>query len=93
MSMGWGAGRKMWQVLDNTVRVLAVEILCAVEGLEHRRPLRPGTGTAAAVAAVRQVVPPLQADRPPGPEIESVAGLIEEGALLAAAEAAHRPVV
>jgi len=93
VSMGWGAGRKMWQVLDNTVRVLAVEILCAVEGLEHRRPLRPGTGTAAAVAAVRQVVPPLQADRPPGPEIESVAGLIDEGALLAAAEAAHRPVV
>jgi histidine ammonia-lyase len=93
VSMGWGAGRKMWQVLDNTGRVLAVEILCAVEGLEHRRPLRPGTGTAAAVAAVRQVVPPLQADRPPGPEIESVAGLIDEGVLLAAAEAACRPVV
>jgi histidine ammonia-lyase len=83
VSMGWGAGRKMWQVLDNTARVLAVEILCAVEG----------RGTGAAAAAVREIVPPLETDRPPGPEIEAVARLVEDGALVAAVEAPCGPVV
>jgi histidine ammonia-lyase len=81
VSMGWGAGRKLWEVLANTSRVLAVEILCAVEGLEHRSPLRPGRGTAAAAAAVREVVPPLAGDRPPGPGIEAIADLIGTGRL------------
>jgi histidine ammonia-lyase len=93
VSMGWGAGRKMWQVLDNTARVLAVEILCAVEGLSRRGPLRPGRGTGAAAAAVREIVPPLETDRPPGPEIEAVARLVEDGALVAAVEAPCGPVV
>ena len=36
VSMGWGAGRKLWEVLANTSRVLAVELLCAAQGTEAR---------------------------------------------------------
>ncbi len=89
VSMGWGAARKLWEVLGNAARVLAVEVLCACSGIEHRRPLTPGTGTGAALAAVRRQVPPLEDDRSPAPDIEAVAAMIEDGTLVwAAADAA-----
>lgn len=81
VSMGWGAGRKLGTVLENAARVVAVELLCAAEGAERRAPLRPGTGTARALATIREVVAPLEHDRPPSPDIEAIAGLIESGAL------------
>ncbi|MEX2652158.1 MAG: histidine ammonia-lyase [Acidimicrobiia bacterium] len=79
VSMGWGAGRKLFPVLDNTRRVLAVEMLCAAQGLEYRKPLRPAPGTAAVVALIREHVPPLTEDRPLADEIETLAGLIGSG--------------
>jgi histidine ammonia-lyase len=81
VSMGWGAGKKMLDIVTNVRRVLAVEILCAVAGIEHRAPLHPGKGTGALVSAVREVVPPLTADRRPSPDIEAVAAMIEGGAI------------
>jgi len=84
VSMGWGAARKLWQVLDNVKRVLAVEILCAVRGVELRAPSTPSVHIAAAMRVVREVVPPVTGDRPPGVEIEAVACLIDGGSLLAA---------
>lgn len=88
VSMGWGAGRKLWTVLDNAARVVAVEILCACAGIESRRPLAPAPGTAAALEQVRRRVAPLGDDRPPAPDIEAVAGMVEDGSLVRAAEAA-----
>ena len=79
VSMGWGAARKLHQVLDNTARVLAVEMLCAAQGIEYRSPLRPAPGTAAAVELIREAVPSLDEDRPPSAEIERVARLIADG--------------
>ena len=81
VSMGWGAGRKLETVLSNSARVVAVELLCAAEGAERRAPLRPGSGTSRAIEIIREVVPPLEHDRPPSPDIEAIAGLIEAGAL------------
>lgn len=78
--MGWGAGRKLFGVLDNVRRVLAIEILCAVQGIEYRSPLRPAPATARAVALVREQVPTLTNDRVLSPEIETVTGLIASGA-------------
>lgn len=88
VSMGWGAGRKAWDVLSNTARVIAIELLCAAQGAEHRRPREPGEGTGAVLEAVRSVVPPLQGDRVLSGEIETVAGLIEDGVLSRAAAGA-----
>ena len=79
VSMGWGAGRKLSGVLDNSQRVVAIELLCAAEGVDRRSPLNPGAGTRAVRDAVRSVVPPLERDRPPGPAIEAIAHLIESG--------------
>ena len=81
VSMGWGAGKKLWEVLDNTARVIAVELLCAAQGVEQREPLTPGAGTSRVLDAVRSVVEPLTVDRPPAPDIEAIAAMIEGGGL------------
>ena len=86
VSMGWGAGRKLFEVLENTSRVLGVELVCTVEGIGHRLPLRPSPRTAAVVDVVRSVVPPLSDDRPIGGDIESAARLVTDGRLAAALE-------
>ena len=57
------------------------ELLCAAEGAERRAPLRPGSGTQRALEIIREVVPPLEQDRPPSPDIEAIAYLIESGGL------------
>jgi len=80
VSMGWGSGRKLGTILDNVTYVIAIELLCAAEGTRHRAPLKPGTGTGAALAAIREVVEPLDGDRPPSPDIEAIASLVEAGA-------------
>ncbi len=85
VSMGWGAGRKLGEVLDNTARVVAVELVAAAEGTEHRAP-SPAPGTTAALRAVRSLVAPLTGDRVIGPDIEAVATMIEDGSLVAAVE-------
>jgi histidine ammonia-lyase len=80
VSMGWGAGRKLQDVLTNTSNVLAVEMLCAVQGIEYRAPLQPAAGTSRAAAVIREAVPPLDEDRPISEEIQLIAGMIRAGA-------------
>lgn len=80
VSMGWGAGRKLGEVLDNTELVLGVELVCAAQGIEYRRPLRPSPRSATAVDLIRTVVPTLESDRPVGEDIEAVARLTGAGA-------------
>lgn len=86
VSMGWGSGRKLWDVMENATRVVAVEVLCAVQGIHYREPLTPSPALAAAVEAIREHVPPLTEDRPVGRDIEAVAGTIRDGSLVAAVE-------
>ncbi len=79
VSMGWGAARKLHQVLANTAHVIAVEIMCAVAAVEHRLPLAPAPLTNAACSTVRAAVTALEDDRPIGPDIETIASLINSG--------------
>ncbi len=79
VSMGWGAARKLGTVLTNTARVIAVELMCAAQGVEQRERA-PALGTSRIKAIVRSVCPPLIDDRPPGPDIEAIASLIDSGA-------------
>jgi histidine ammonia-lyase len=84
VSMGWGAGRKLTPILDNTRRVIAAEILCAAQGIDYRSPLEPAQGTQAICDLIRNHVPPLDQDRSLSDELEEVAGLIADGSLEAA---------
>ena len=77
--MAMGAAWKLRRVVENVRRVLAIELICAAQGLDFRRPLRPGRGVGEAHALVRAVVPPLERDRVLGPEIEAVAAAVGAG--------------
>jgi histidine ammonia-lyase len=79
VSMGWGAGRKLTEILDNISRVVATELVVAAQGIEFRRPLRPSAAVGALLAAIRERVPALTADRPIGEELEATAAFIESG--------------
>ena len=81
VSMGVTAALKARQALDLAFNVVAIELICACQALEFRRPLRAGRGVEAAYAAVRAVVPPLEADRPPAPDIQRLSAAVREGAL------------
>jgi histidine ammonia-lyase len=86
VSMAPIAARKARQVAINTARVLACEVLCAAQGLEFHRPLRPGKGALAAYRHVRDHVRPLGRDRTMHRDLEAVEKLIHDGSLLAVVE-------
>ena len=88
VSMGWGAARKLRAAVANLSRILAVELVCAARGLDLRAPLRPGPGTAAALAALREHVPGPGPDRYTSPELAAAESLVASGALIDAVEAA-----
>jgi histidine ammonia-lyase len=57
--------------------VLAIELLCAAQGVELRGAVEGlGEGTARVLALVRTHVPPLVEDRPTGPDVEALAAAL-----------------
>jgi histidine ammonia-lyase len=87
VSMGNAAGVKAWQVLANVERVLAIELLAGVQGIEFLAPLKPGTGVRAARELVRSLSPRLRDDRSLSGDIEGVADAVRNGSLVEAVEA------
>jgi histidine ammonia-lyase len=79
--MGMAAAFKARRVLANARRVVAAELLCAAQGLDLLRPLRPGRGVGPLHARVRRVVAPLVDDRPITPDLEALATLLATEAL------------
>jgi histidine ammonia-lyase len=76
VSMGMTGALKLRQIVTNLELILAIELMCAAQGLDYRLPLQPSPVVARAHAAIRAVVPHLDADRIPAPDIEAIARLI-----------------
>jgi histidine ammonia-lyase len=74
--MGMAAAFKARRVLANARRVIAAELLCAAQGLDLLKPLRPGREVVPILDRVRRVVPRLDADRPLTPDLEALASLL-----------------
>ena len=77
--MGMTSALKLRSIVLLAENVLAIELLAAAEGLEHRRPLKAGGGVERAFAAVRKVAPPLTHDRALSGDIAGVAEAIRRG--------------
>jgi histidine ammonia-lyase len=88
VSMGWGAARKLRGTVANLRRILAVELTCAARALDLRAPLRPGPGTAAALATVRERIEGPGPDRYLAPELAAIERLVGSGELVASVESA-----
>ncbi|MEE9234531.1 MAG: histidine ammonia-lyase [Candidatus Acidoferrales bacterium] len=78
VSMSMGAALKARRVTENVKTILAVELLCACQGIDLLAPLKTGKLAQQAHAAVRRVVPSLEADRVLAPDIEALRRLISE---------------
>lgn len=88
VSMGTIAARQAREILENVRYILAVECLSAVQGIDFLAPALPGNGTGAACGFIRAVVPHLDEDRIPAPDIQSIYQLMVNGSLVSAVEAA-----
>lgn len=91
VSMGMGSALKLGRILDNCETILAIELLCAAQGLDFHRPLRPGAGARAALKLIRRRVPRLEEDRPLAPDIERLRSLVASGSLGAILSALASP--
>jgi histidine ammonia-lyase len=79
VSMGMTSALKLRSIVDLAENLLAIELLAAAEGLEHRRPLKSGAGVERAFAIVRKLSPPLVSDRSLANDIARVAEAIRRG--------------
>ena len=70
VSMGSNSATKLWRVVQNTERVLAIELFNAAQALEFRRPLRTSPTLEAWVEEYRKEVPFLENDTVMYPLIE-----------------------
>ena len=78
VSMGSNAATKLARVVDNTERVLAIELFNAAQALEFRRPLRSSESVERLVAKYRKVVPYIDNDRVMYPLIEASINFLQE---------------
>jgi histidine ammonia-lyase len=84
VSMGVHAADKLQRIVDNVRNVLAIELLCAAQGVDLRAPHRPNAALAAAHDVVRAHVPHLGVDRPVYTDVAKVRSLLDDGSVLAA---------
>ena len=69
--MGSNAATKLARVVNNTERVLAIELFNAAQALEFRRPLRSSEAVEMLVEKYRKVVPYIDNDRVMYPLIDA----------------------
>jgi histidine ammonia-lyase len=80
--MGVIAARKGRDIARNVEHILAMELLCATQGLEFLLPLKPGIGIREVYRVVREKVPPIRGDRRFTEDIRKIQYLLESGELL-----------
>ena len=78
VSMGWHAGIKLRKALDNTRRVLAIELTAAARAIELRAPSKPAAKTGALIQILRKTVPGMGPDRELSSELEAAYQLLLE---------------
>jgi histidine ammonia-lyase len=77
VSMGWTAVRKLREVVANVRACLAVEILCAAQGIDLRAEIaQPSEPLRAVHAAIRARVPMMQVDREVAEQLSVVDSLL-----------------
>lgn len=86
-SMGSISAQKAWKVLKNARTVMAIELLCACQGLDFarqvkgRKPMKAGKGVEAAYLYVRKHIRHLKDDRVLYDDIQRALGVVTEDGL------------
>jgi histidine ammonia-lyase len=80
VSMGMTGAIKLRQIVEHVERIVAIELMCAAQALEFRRPLRSSPSLERVHDVVRKVVPRLEQDRVLATDIDALAGSVRSGA-------------
>lgn len=72
VSMGTIAARHAWQILTNARRVVAIELICAMQAVEYRGVEKMAAQTKALYDQAREVVPSITKDRVFNKDIEAL---------------------
>jgi histidine ammonia-lyase len=86
VSMGSVSAKKLREVVKNVRASLAIEVMTAGAGVDQRKPLQPSRGVMAALASLRERVPPMTGDRPLYVDIAATQELLASRTLVAAVE-------
>ena len=84
--MAMGAALKLKQVVMNLERILAIEFLCAAQGIDYLRPLKAGLTVEAAYQYIRGCIPHVAVDRVLSIDIERMMGIMNETGFIRLAE-------
>jgi histidine ammonia-lyase len=81
VSMGMSGARRLSRMLENLRHTIAIELLCACQGIDLLAPLKTGTLATKAYEAVRAKSAKVTQDRPLAAEIEAVSSLLADAKL------------
>jgi histidine ammonia-lyase len=81
VSMGMSGARRLARMLENLRHTIAIELLCACQGIDLLAPLKTGTLATKAYHAVREKSASLTQDRPLAHDIESISALLARGTI------------
>ena len=86
----WGAfaARKCRNIVENTEEVIAIELLCGAQAIDLFTNFKAGEGTLAAYEVIRKKVDYRKEDRLLSTDIAKVKGLLRDGSIVNAVEAA-----
>ncbi|MEL6987693.1 MAG: aromatic amino acid lyase, partial [Bacteroidota bacterium] len=82
VSMGSISGRKTLQVCQNLRKILAIELLCAAQAFDFRRPLKSSSIIEAIHERVRQDVMHVESDRLFAKDIKAAIAILDSGDLI-----------
>ncbi len=81
VSMGMSGARRLGPMLVNLRNTIAIELLCACQGIDLLAPLQTGKSAKKAYDVVRAKSAQVIEDRPLAADIETISALIEQGAV------------
>lgn len=80
--MAMGAALKLKQIVANLERILAIEFLCAAQGLDYLRPLKAGLNVEAGYQYIRGRISHVSEDRVLSIDIERMIGIMTESTFI-----------
>jgi histidine ammonia-lyase len=81
VSMSMAAALKASRVVELAEHVVAIELLCAAQAIDLLHPLATSEPLMSVHRALRRIVPTLEHDRPPSPDIAAIVAIIANGEL------------
>jgi histidine ammonia-lyase len=82
VAMAMGAALKLKQIVYNLEKILAIEFLCASQGMDYLRPLKAGIAVESAYQYVRGRITHVSVDRVLSRDIEEMCRIMNETAFI-----------